>query len=317
MTNETLLIRRSEILEILDWNRTIQAVRDAFLASANNSVLPPASTQVTMAAHSLHIKAGGLIDPPVVTLKANLRPDAAAALGAVLVFDQRANRLRAVLDSSDITALRTAATAALGVQALAGTSRPRIAVLGAGPIGLRILAALLALTDVAHIDLWSYRGVGIPEALEFLKPDMSVTVHETPGLATKNADVVISCTPSRTPLITAADLKEGVAVIALGADSPGKRELASDVLEGSLLLVDVRAGATAVGETSYLGAGAEKAIWAEFGQLLAGQVTLPAVRPVRVVFDSVGSSFVDAAVSAVVVDEAERRGLGTPFNFAS
>jgi ornithine cyclodeaminase/alanine dehydrogenase-like protein (mu-crystallin family) len=146
---------------------------------------------------------------------------------------------------------------------------------------------------------------------------MSVTVHETPGLATKNADVVISCTPSRTPLITAADLKEGVAVIALGADSPGKRELASDVLEGSLLLVDVRAGATAVGETSYLGAGAEKAIWAEFGQLLAGQVTLPAVRPVRVVFDSVGSSFVDAAVSAVVVDEAERRGLGTPFNFAS
>jgi ornithine cyclodeaminase/alanine dehydrogenase-like protein (mu-crystallin family) len=317
MTDETLLIRRSEILEILDWNRTIQAVRNAFLASATNGVLPPASTQVTMPAHSLHIKAGGLTKPPVVTVKANLRPDGAAALGAVLVFDQGTNRLRAVLDSSDITALRTAATAALAVQALSSTPRPRIAVLGTGAIGLRVVQALQALIDVAQIDLWSRSSTGTARVLDLVQIDTAVTVHDTAASATKNADVVITCTPSRTPLITTADLKEGVTVIALGADSPGKRELASDVLEGSLLLVDVRAGATTVGDTSYLGAGAEQAIWAEFGQLLAGQVTLPTTRPVRVVFDSVGSSFVDAAVSAVVVDEAQLRGLGTPFRFAS
>jgi ornithine cyclodeaminase/alanine dehydrogenase-like protein (mu-crystallin family) len=312
---DSLLVRRSEIQQILTWDETIEAVRTAFTTAALGRALTPASTQVTLDEHSLHIKAGGFPEPPVVTVKANLRPAHSAAFGLVLVFDQSANRLRAVLDSSDITAIRTAATAALAVQALAAIERPRVAILGAGAVGERVVQAVLWLVDASQLDLWTRSG-NYPLGFAAARA-VPVNHHDTPGAAVQAADVVITCTPAKVPFVHASDLREGVAVIALGADSPGKRELAADVLADALILADVRAAAASVGETSYLGAGAADLIYAEFGQVLTGQVALPKSRPRRIVLDSVGSSFVDAAIASVVVEQAQRLGLGTPFAFSS
>ena len=85
------------------------------------------------------------------------------------------------------------------------------------------------------------------------------------------AGIVLTATPSRQPLVTGADLDNDALVLAMGADTRGKRELGEGVLDGAELVADVPADAAVVGELAYLPGGADLARCIALGELLAGR----------------------------------------------
>ena len=131
------------------------------------------------------------------------------------------------------------------------------------------------------------------------------------------AGIVLTATPSRQPLVTGADLDNDALVLAMGADTRGKRELGEGVLDGAELVADVPADAAVVGELAYLPGGADLARCIALGELLAGRPRLRPSGDRRTVFDSVGTAVVDAAAVALVLDAAEGAGVGTLMDFAT
>jgi ornithine cyclodeaminase/alanine dehydrogenase-like protein (mu-crystallin family) len=301
------LLCRSEVFSLLRWPELIEAAERALVAIARDPGAAGGSLQLRVPGAALHLKAGALADPAVLAVKANLRPEAGSSAGLIIAFDPVEFTVRAVMDSSDITAMRTAAIAAVAAHRLAPPGEITLAVIGAGPVARHAVSALRQVANVTGVRWWSRNPGRAREAAAGL--DLPVTVAATPGEATAGAGLVLTATPSREPLLTAADLNRTPLVLAMGADTAGKRELGPGALDGAHLVVDT-ADAFSVGESAYLSADRDSVT---LGGLLAGEQTLDGGR--RIVFDSVGSAVVDAAVTDLVLALAEREDVGTRYVF--
>ncbi|HEV7567431.1 MAG TPA: NAD(P)-binding domain-containing protein [Microbacteriaceae bacterium] len=298
--------RRSDVRAALQWPQLLQVAEEALVAVSSPSALPAVSTQLLVPGASLHLKAGALLDPPVISIKANLRPDSGSASGAVLVFDYEGQQLRAIVASGDLTAMRTAAIAAIATRTLVTKTAPVVAILGAGPVARYTDEALAYLGIPGEVRIWSRS----PERAAELVASASgaagadgvpvTVVHRacaTVAEAVSGADVVVTCTPSRTPVLQLDELDPHAVVIAMGADGAGKRELGPGILEAAMLYVDVARDALRVGECEFLSDDQAGRV-TELGTVFAGGA---AHADGLVVFDSVGSSAVDAAVVGLLV----------------
>ena len=303
------LLTRSEVRALLRWPELIEAAERALVAIATGDLVAAESGQLRMPGASLHLKSG-VLESQLLSVKANVRPDVGSSAGVVLAFDPVLFTLRAILDSADITAMRTAAIAAVAARRLARPGEHTVAVMGTGPVGRQSLAALSQVLPVSDVRLWSRDRENADEVAATLPG--SVSVYESAAGAAAGADIVLTATPSREPLLQATDLAPGALVLAMGADSRGKRELGEGVLLDATVVADVLADALSVGECAYLSAGAGRAACMELGEVLAGRRDLH-VTGSRIVFDSVGSAVVDAAVTGLVLALAERDEIGTLF----
>jgi ornithine cyclodeaminase/alanine dehydrogenase-like protein (mu-crystallin family) len=306
------LLTRSQVRELLRWPELIEAAEHSLVAIATSDDAVATSGQLRVTDAALHLKSGALA--ALLSVKANLRPDAGSSAGVVLAFDPVRHTLRAILDSADITAMRTAAIAAVAARRLAGPGEHVVAVIGTGPVGRHSLTALRQVVPVREARLWS-RTRRSADELAASAPGR-VTVCSSAAEAAAGADIVLTATPARAPLLAPADLAPAALVLAMGADTRGKRELGEGVLAGAAIVADVLADALAVGECAYLPAGAGTAACVELGELLAGRRELPGPAG-RIIFDSVGSAVVDAAVTARVLALAEHDGTGTLFTFSA
>jgi ornithine cyclodeaminase/alanine dehydrogenase-like protein (mu-crystallin family) len=314
----TLLLTRSDIRQVVEWPALFDAVRDGLLLRASGKSAVPVSGQIAMPNALLHLKAGAIFDPGTLSVKANIRPTGRNANGIVALFDTEAGQISAILDSADITAMRTAALATVAAEVLAPPGPINVALLGAGPLAAQILSALPQRLQIGSIHLWS-RARERAEALA-QKVSLPVHVYDSPGEAVRHANVIVTATPSKTPYLEAGDVADGALILALGADSPGKRELAESVLEASQIIADQREDVLKVGESFYLPPQGLHRIVAELGDLLSGASPVPSavVQGARMlVFDSVGSAIIDATVSRSIVALATARGLGQMFDFGS
>ncbi len=307
------LLNRSQVRSLLRWPELIDSVEHALLIMANGHGVTEDALHLRVPGASMHLKAGALIAEALVTVKSNIRPDAGSSAGVIIAFDSSAGRIRAILDSADLTAMRTAAMAAVAARQLVrsrGLSASRdhcVAVIGAGPVGSYALAALAQVVPVAEMRVWS-RDPGRAEQVA-ASAGTPVVTAPSPAAAADGAGIVLTATPSRQPLLQAADLNPDAIVLAMGADSAGKRELGDGVLDDAVLVTDVAAHALAVGERAYLAAESGSLPPVELGALLAGQEQLSA-DGLRIIFDSVGSAVVDAAVTGLVLRLAERENAG-------
>jgi ornithine cyclodeaminase/alanine dehydrogenase-like protein (mu-crystallin family) len=313
-SGETTLLDAAAVRSLLDWPDAITAIRNAFIAAERQQALDGVAGQIDPPDGLLHLKAGGFAEPPLITVKANLRPNGERAFGVLLVFDHRERTLRAVLDSGDVTAIRTAATALVAAETLGARDGATVAMVGAGPVGCRIVEALPQILKPASLRMWSLDPEPAAEMAATVPAGLPHQFFDSAAEAVAGADVVFTCTPSRAPLLSAADLREDALVIAIGADSPGKRELAADVLDGARLVADEPVAARRVGEYEFLPDVVPAPL--SLGRvLLDGTSCLGPAAGRRTVFDTVGTAFVDAAVADVILRAASRRSLAPAFTF--
>jgi ornithine cyclodeaminase/alanine dehydrogenase-like protein (mu-crystallin family) len=306
------VLTRSQIRSALRWPDLIEATAQALIDASGGGFAASAASQLQVPGAALHLKSGALGRPPVLTVKANLRPAAGGTAGLVVAFDPVRFTVRAVLDSADITAMRTGAMAAVAARQLAGPGPHTVAVLGAGPVARQSLAALSQVLELAEIRIWSREA---PRAAQLAAVTPHASAAGSPAQAAAEAGIVLTATPAREPLLTGADLAGVALVLAMGADTRGKRELGDGALDGAELVADAPADAAEVGELAYLPGGPGPARCVALGDLLSGHRTLPGGR--RIVFDSVGTAVADTAAVALILATAEAEQLGTLTDFAS
>jgi ornithine cyclodeaminase/alanine dehydrogenase-like protein (mu-crystallin family) len=221
--------------------------------------------------------------------------------GAVLLHDGTTGELRAVLNASPITAIRTAAVSAVATRALARPGSRTVAILGTGVQGRAHEAAMRAVLDEPEIRLWSRSRGGSAEE------------------AVRGADVVCTCTTSPEPVLRREWLAPGAHVNAVGSSIPTSRELDSATIAAAALFVD-RRESTENESGDYLtplreGAIGPGHIRAELGEVLAGLHPGRGADDELTVFKSLGLAVEDLAAAELVVRRARERGAGTEVEF--
>jgi len=305
------LLTRSQVRSLLRWPGLIDATAQALIDESGGEFAAAAASQLHLPGAALHVKSGALGQPPVLTVKANMRPEAGGAAGLIVAFDPVRYAVRAVLDSTDITAMRTGAIAAVAARQLAGTGQHTLAVLGAGPVARQSLSALSEVVELGEVRIWSRDP---SRTAQFAATTARATSASSPEQAVAGAGIIVTATPAREPLLTGASLADHALVLAMGADTRGKRELGDGVLDAAELVADVPADAAEVGELAYLPGGPDPARCVALGELLAGRRQLSGGR--RIVFDSVGTAVADAAAVALILATAEDEQIGTLVDFA-
>jgi len=238
--------------------------------------------------------------------------------GTVTLFDGETGQPRAILDASALTAVRTAAVSAVATRLLAREDARKLVILGAGVQGRAHLRALGQVRRFESIALYSRRpesARALAREAEAVSGARPVSVAESLEAAIHDADVIVTATTSREPVLSRAWLRAGAHVNAVGASIPAARELDTATVADCALFVDSRESlANEAGE--YVTAVREGAISgldhvrAELGEVLAG------LKPGRrddgelTVFRSLGVAIEDLAAASVAVSEARRLGLG-------
>lgn len=233
------------------------------------------------------------------TVKVNAKfPAARPALRGVICLHSGADgELLALLDSATVTAWRTGLAAALGTHLLAGRGGV-VGVIGAGAqaeLMVRGLAALRPRSDLVVQDTSADRGA------EFAARHGGRVVSCAAEVAVA-ADIVLSATWSREPLLHLRDTRPGQHFTSLGVDEPGKAELAADLLDAALLVVDDRELAADVGVL--------RAADATLGEVARSEHPGRTTDTDRTVYAPVGMPWQDLALAWTAYGRAQREGVG-------
>ena len=232
--------------------------------------------------------------------------------GGVFLCDGETGQLRALLDASAVTAVRTAAVSAVATRALAREEAKELAILGAGVQARSHLEALPHVRQFDKVRIWSRT----PEHAQAVASESPLAeVAESAEVAVRGADVVVTATSSREPVVERSWLVPGAHVNAVGSSIPTARELDTDTMTEAALFCDARE--SLVNEAGdYLLAGlSEESIRAELGEVLTGAAEGRRDAEELTVFKSLGLGVEDLAAAEHVYERARGEGVGSTVPF--
>lgn len=225
----------------------LAAMEEAFRAYSDGRAVVPPVGHLGFAAPpaDVHIKYGYIRGADSYVIKVasgfydNPKQGLPANNGLVLVFDAATGAPRALLhDECYLTDLRTGLAGAVAARALGPAEVMRIGIIGCGVQARFQLRCLKLVTDCREVLVWGRDPGRVAAYIAAMEAEgFSMTAAADPGEVAKACDLIVTVTPTTEPLITAEDLRPGVHITAVGADAPGKQELAPWVLAGAEALV--------------------------------------------------------------------------------
>jgi ornithine cyclodeaminase len=306
------VIEEAALRAALSYARAIDVMREAFAADGRGLTRVPAVINLDVpAVHGeFHVKTAYIEGCPHVAVKVasgfydNPSRGLPSGSGLIALFDAATGFPSALLlDNGFLTDLRTGAAGALAADLLARRTIETVGVLGSGVQARYQVRCLAIVRRFASLVAWSPTRERLDAyCAEMRAEGYAARAAASPEEVCRDADVLITATPSRRPLVHAGWLREGQHVTAVGSDSPGKQELAADCLDrADLVVVDRFAQCAAFGELKHaLEAGllTRLDVHAELGAIAAG------LKPGRTsdaqitIADLTGVGFQDTAIAS-------------------
>jgi ornithine cyclodeaminase/alanine dehydrogenase-like protein (mu-crystallin family) len=233
--------------------------------------------------------------------------------GGVLLFDGATGELRALLDGSAVTRVRTAAVSAVATRALAREDAKELAIIGAGVQARSHLEALPHVREFEHVRIWSRT----PERAQAAAAESSlpIDVAESAEAAVRGADVVVTATSSREPVVEHDWLAPGAHVNAVGSSIPTTRELDTETMSSAALFCDARESLVNEAGDYLLSGLTPERIRAELGEVLVGTAEGRLTADELTVFKSLGLAVEDLAAAEHVYERARAEGVGSAVPF--
>jgi ornithine cyclodeaminase/alanine dehydrogenase-like protein (mu-crystallin family) len=233
-------------------------------------------------------------------------------LGAVLLHSGETGELLAIANASAITAIRTAAVSALATRLLARPEARVLAIIGAGVQGRTHLEAIPLVREIEEVRLFSRSG---DKAEALAHHDRRCRVVGSVEEAVRGAEIVVTATSSREPILRREWLADGVHLNAVGSSIAAAREIDSATMAAASLFVD-RRESTVNESGDYLFAVREGAIGAdhiraELGELLTGMAAGRRSAEEITLFKSLGLGVEDLFAAAHLYEKGLRVGIRT------
>ena len=318
MVNEgTQLLSNSDVNELLSFGDCISAVEQAFRLHAEGNTLKTGLLHIDAPDGEFHIKAGGLkLDKTYFGLKANggffqnrERFGMPNIQGMIVLCDGNNGFPLAIMDSVEITRMRTGAATAVAAKHLAKADSQIVTVCGCGTQGRIQLLALKHILPLTQVFAFGRDEVKTEKFAEQMADELKIEVTPTTAIesAVASSDVVVTCTPSRIPFLMKHFVAPGTFIAAVGADSPDKRELEPILAASGRIVPDILEQCEKVGELHhviYNQLMTRSDIHGELGEIIAGTKPGRTSEKEIFIFDSTGTALQDVAAAAVVYEKA-------------
>lgn len=311
----TLFLTDADVAELADWRAAFEALRSAYATQFSPAMVPPRSMArgegMWLRGLTAISPSGGHMGCKLIC--ANMKTRRASYL--VSLFDQETLALAALIDGNRITGIRTAATAAVAVDAAAPSHALRVGVIGSGFEAKGLLAALAAVRPVASVRVFSPTPASREKfAAGFRDAGMDVQPVSSAPEAVADVDVVLCAARSRdeTPVLRGEWLMPGTVVVSIGSTLPEQREVDEQVIARAALIVADMPEEVAHDTGDMIAATRAGIDFAGKSVSLADLVG-GAVRPNPgdiVLYKSVGSALQDVITAEMLVQRARVRGIG-------
>jgi len=300
----------------------VDAIREAFRADGEGRAHVPAVIHLDVAARrgEFHVKSAYIEGVPSVAVKVasgfydNPARGLPSGSGLIAVFSADTGLPEALLlDNGFLTDIRTGAAGAIAAECLAPASIATVGVLGSGVQARHQVRCLQEVRAFSRLVAWSPdRGRLAAYCREMTAAGLDVTAARDPEQVCAEADVLITATPSRQPLVHAEWLRPGQHVTALGSDSPGKQELdVGCLVRADLLVVDRLTQCATSGELRHaLDAGLFHAdrVHAELGEIVAARKPGRTRADEITIADLTGVGFQDTAIASRALERIGESG---------
>ncbi|MFB6308532.1 MAG: ornithine cyclodeaminase family protein [Haloarculaceae archaeon] len=320
---ETVLLGPDAVEEHASLSAVIDAVEDAFGAYARGDVVMPAKSYIDLPQYNgdfrsmpAYVNAG---EWDAAAIKwVNVHPDnpreydLPTVLGTVIYSDPRNAFPLAVMDGTNLTRLRTGAAAAVATRHLAREDARSMGLVGAGVQSYTQLEAISRVRDIEEVVVADRNEAKRQAFVEHFADRFDVRGGPIEEAAT--CDVLSTVTPVEEPIVHAVG--EHTHVNAIGADAAGKHEIDDAVLTNAKLVIDDYEQCTHSGEINVpwsRGVLDDGDIYAELGEIVAGEKPGRTDDDAVTVFDSTGLAIQDVAAAHVVYEQATESGDGTGF----
>jgi ornithine cyclodeaminase len=319
-----LILDSRQVRELLPMPECIELMADALAALARGEVFQPLRTIARPP------DAGGLLGlmpayrsgehgafglKAICVFPGNPAQGKDAHQGAVMLFSRETGELLALMNASEITAIRTAAVSAVATRLLAREDAAQLAVIGAGVQARTHLTALACVRSIKHARV-ACRNIEHAQQLaaemQFSFPIEPVRTNEE---AVRGADLIVTATSSLEPVIKKDWISPGAHINAIGTHSPSSREVDSGTMGVARIFTDRRE--SALNESGdYLLAAKEgvvtpESILAEIGELLLGAKAGRSSDSEITLFKSLGLAIEDVMCADYLYKKAANMNVGT------
>jgi thiomorpholine-carboxylate dehydrogenase len=300
-TDEVLFLNEEQVRKHLRMEELIPAMEKALIDFSAGNVTQPVRSVIT-------------VDPPggffgmmpartpeglgiklVTFYPPNAKLSIPTHMATIFLMDPQTGAPLAVMDGRLITEMRTAAVSAVATKLLAALDAKILAILGSGVQARSHGEALRLVRRFDEIRVWSPTA---EHAEKFAKTIGAKAMSAEQ--AVRDADVVITATNSRTPVLKGSWLKRGCHVNAVGACRPDWRELDDDAMSNVLFVDSREAALKESGDVILSGT----KIYADLGEALAGKV--PPRASETTIFKSLGMAVEDIAAALLVYRSANK-----------
>ncbi|MEM7208121.1 MAG: cyclodeaminase [Pseudomonadota bacterium] len=237
--------------------------------------------------------------------------------GMMNLFSAKTGQLEAVLlDNGYLTDVRTAAAGAVAAKHLAREDATKAAIIGAGAQASLQLKALTLVRNIQSAKVWARDAEKARIFADRTSGELGIEVNVASSVADaiSDNDIVVTTTPSTSPLVLAEHLTAGQHVTAMGSDAEHKNELHPEVLQkADLYFCDRISQVRVLGELHHAidaGAFTENDVAAELGQVIAGQHSGRASDAQITLCDLTGTGAQDTAIATLARLRAEAAGMG-------
>ena len=301
-----------KVRAVLDEWKAFELTKEVFLLIAQKKALMPPklylnlpSTAGDSAANDFRAmpafvddKKGGVCGIKWVSVfPKNHRLGRPTVCATILLNSSRTGAPLALLEGNHITAIRTAAAAAVASSYLAISKPRKLTIIGAGLQAEYQLRALANLFSFKEIGVWGFlKGESNRFCGRFLDEFPELKPYPDIKSCVYSADIIVTCTPSRRPLLKKEWVKKGAHINAIGADAKGKEELDPRLLLGSKVVVDQWQQALHSGEINVpasKGLFSKHHLYAELSQIVSGGKRGRTSPNEITIFDSTGLAVLD------------------------
>ena len=319
-----MILTATEVRSLLDIATCIDAVEGAFRALATGDVIPPSLLGSHVPGGGFHVKTAGMRGERLyyaAKINANFPGNPVSRglptiQGVIALFDAESGEVLALLDSIEITALRTAAASAVAARHLAPPDAHRLTIIGCGTQGRHHARAMLCVRPISLIRLADRDANAAERLAGVLAQEFAgrVEVADDHRAASRASDIVVTCTLAREPILDEDDLPIGGFVAAVGADSEDKQEITTRAMARCGVVVDIIDQCATIGDLHHAiaaGAMARSDVRADLAAVVSNGARNRFAERETILFDSTGTALEDVAVAAIAYERAMRTGRAT------
>lgn len=326
---ETLVLTQADVASLLTMEECIAAVERAFTLYCQGKAPAPGILGMHATHGGFHVKAGFLeLGQPYFAAKLNANfPENPSRFGlptiqgAVVLCNANDGFPLAIMDSIEITSIRTGAATAIAAKHLARPDAAVVTICGCGVQGDVQVRALAKVRDLKRVYLFDREENRARRLAHTLAREISAEFVAVPRLddVVSKSDICVTCTTARQFILKKDAVSPGTFVAAVGADNPEKQELDPRLLASSKVVVDVLDQCAALGDLHHALAGGvmtKADVHAELGEIVAGKKPGRTNPDEITIFVSTGMALQDVAAAATVFEKAFAVGRGLKVRLA-